>query len=117
MSRMVKFKDADRTFDIEFWQRQGDAAILAAAWEIVVFANKLKGRDASELHFKEPLRNYNDHNVRYLVVGAYAVMKYTEPRYTKDLDIWVDPSQQDLLDAKLLDHSKQMDLPNKEKES
>lgn len=117
MSRMVKFKDADRTFDIEFWQRQGDAAILAAAWEIVVFANKLKGRDASELHFKEHLRNYNDHNVRYLVVGAYAVMKYTEPRYTKDLDIWVDPSQQDLLDAKLLDHSKQMDLPNKEKES
>jgi len=25
-----------------------------------------------------------------LIVGAYAVMKYTEPRYTKDLDIWVD---------------------------
>ena len=27
--------------------------------------------------------------VRYLVIGGYAVMKYAEPRYTKDLDLWV----------------------------
>jgi hypothetical protein len=40
--------------------------------------------------FKDLLRAFNDHNVRYLVVGGYAVMKYTEPRYTKDLDIWVE---------------------------
>ena len=32
------------------------------------------------------------HRVRYLVVGAYAVMHYTEPRYTKDIDLWIDPS-------------------------
>lgn len=56
MSRLVKLKDADRTFDIEFWQRQGDAAIFAAAWEMVVFANKLKGRDASELTFQRTLK-------------------------------------------------------------
>jgi predicted nucleotidyltransferase len=43
-------------------------------------------------HFKEVLRKLNEHQVRYLIVGAYAVMKYTEPRYTKDLDIWVDPT-------------------------
>jgi hypothetical protein len=28
----------------------------------------------------------------YLLVGAHAVMLYTTPRYTKDLDIWVRPS-------------------------
>jgi len=27
---------------------------------------------------------------RYLMVGGYAVMIQTEPRYTKDLDIWID---------------------------
>ena len=43
-------------------------------------------------HFKELLRSFNERGIRYLVVGAYAVMKYTEPRYTKDLDIWVDPT-------------------------
>lgn len=40
--------------------------------------------------FKDLLNILNAHRVRYLVVGGYAVMKYTEPRYTKDLDIWVD---------------------------
>lgn len=44
----------------------------------------------ASLHFKELLRKLNEHQARYLIVGAYAVMKYTEPRYTKDLDIWVD---------------------------
>lgn len=33
----------------------------------------------------------NTYKVRYLVVGAYATAFYTEPRFTKDLDIWVDP--------------------------
>jgi hypothetical protein len=27
--------------------------------------------------------------VRYLIVGGYAVMKYTEPRFTKDLDLLI----------------------------
>ena len=31
----------------------------------------------------------NDFTVEYLIVGGYAVMRYSEPRFTKDLDIWV----------------------------
>jgi hypothetical protein len=42
--------------------------------------------------FKDLLRIFNEGNVRYLVVGGYAVIKYTEPRYTKDLDVWVEAS-------------------------
>src|SRR4051794_29299973 len=42
--------------------------------------------------FKELLRLFNERDVRYLVVGGYAVMKYTEPRFTKDLDVWVEAS-------------------------
>lgn len=37
--------------------------------------------------FNELLSLLNDAPVRYLVVGGYAVIEYTEPRYTKDLDI------------------------------
>lgn len=29
---------------------------------------------------------------RFLVVGGHAVITYSEPRYTKDLDLWVDPT-------------------------
>lgn len=33
----------------------------------------------------------NRYKVKYLVVGAYAVIYYTEPRFTKDIDIWIKP--------------------------
>ncbi len=39
--------------------------------------------------FRELLSLLEKYKVRYLVVGGYAVMKYTEPRFTKDLDIWI----------------------------
>jgi predicted nucleotidyltransferase len=39
--------------------------------------------------FKELLSLFAARKVRFLVVGGYAVMKYTEPRFTKDLDLWI----------------------------
>lgn len=30
----------------------------------------------------------------FIVVGAHAVMVHTEPRYTKDLDVWVRPTRE-----------------------
>jgi predicted nucleotidyltransferase len=45
-------------------------------------------------HFKELLQIFNANKVEYLIVGGYAVMKYTEPRFTKDLDLWVSTSQE-----------------------
>lgn len=39
--------------------------------------------------FKELLRLLESYQVKYLVIGGYAVMKYAEPRYTKDLDLWI----------------------------
>jgi hypothetical protein len=39
--------------------------------------------------FKDLLRLFNAYRVKYLIIGGYAVVKYTEPRYTKDLDIWI----------------------------
>lgn len=37
--------------------------------------------------FSDLLRIMNGNGVRYLVVGGYAVLQYTEPRFTKDLDL------------------------------
>lgn len=39
--------------------------------------------------FKNLLSLLKKNKVRYLVVGGYAVMKYSEPRYTKDLDLLI----------------------------
>jgi len=49
---------------------------------------------AENPHYRELLQALNEFEVEYLVVGGYAVMKYTEPRYTKDLDVWVHNSSQ-----------------------
>jgi len=44
--------------------------------------------------FEELLKLFNDNGVKYLVVGGHAVMLYTEPRYTKDLDVWIEASEE-----------------------
>lgn len=44
----------------------------------------ITNRDFSDL-FSE----FAAHDVRYLVVGAYAVAHYAIPRFTKDIDVWV----------------------------
>jgi hypothetical protein len=41
---------------------------------------------------KELLEALNKWGVQYLIVGAHALGVYTEPRGTKDLDIWVNPT-------------------------
>jgi hypothetical protein len=40
-TRLVQHGFPDRSFDIEFWQEQGDEAIFAAAWEMVELAEEV----------------------------------------------------------------------------
>ena len=42
--------------------------------------------------FKNLLRIFAEEEVEYLIVGAYAVIHYTQPRYTKNIDLWIRPS-------------------------
>jgi len=44
---------------------------------------------AENPHYRELLQFLNEFEVEYLIVGGFAAMKYGEPRYTKDLDVWV----------------------------
>jgi len=38
--------------------------------------------------FREFIELLNAHNIKYLVVGGYAVTVHGYPRYTNDIDIW-----------------------------
>jgi hypothetical protein len=44
--------------------------------------------------FKEFIQSLNAHNVRYLIIGGYAVAFHGHPRYTKDLDVWIELAPQ-----------------------
>ena len=39
--------------------------------------------------FKEFIESLNGNDVKYLVIDGFAVAFHGHPRYTKDLDIWV----------------------------
>ena len=42
--------------------------------------------------FRKFIQSLNDNHARYLVVGGYAVAFHGHPRYTKDIDIWIEMS-------------------------
>jgi len=42
--------------------------------------------------FRDLLSIFNEEGVEYLLVGAQAYIFYAEPRYTKDMDLWVKPT-------------------------
>lgn len=56
----------------------------------------------TEKDYEEFLRLLNKHNVRYCIIGAFALAFHARPRYTKDMDILVEPTTDNakrLLDA------------------
>lgn len=42
--------------------------------------------------FRDLLQILGESDVRYLVAGGYAVIHHSQPRYTKDIDIWLEPT-------------------------
>ena len=55
--------------------------------------------------FKEFIQSLNANQVKYLVIGGYAVAVHGYPRYTKDIDIWLEmtPENADRMLAALRD--------------
>lgn len=47
--------------------------------------------------FKEFIELLNDNKVKYLIIGGYAVGFYSRPKFTNDLDIWIDNSDENAL--------------------
>lgn len=41
--------------------------------------------------FRDLFAAFNEARVRYLLVGGYALAFHSRPRFTRDLDIWIEP--------------------------
>jgi predicted nucleotidyltransferase len=46
--------------------------------------------------FKEFIRLLNENKVKYLIVGGYAVGFYSQPKFTQDIDFWIDYSEENI---------------------
>jgi hypothetical protein len=58
MERKGRIEDLDRSFDIEFWQRQGSAAIFDAAWELVKLYHSERGGDVGEFRLQKNVESF-----------------------------------------------------------
>jgi hypothetical protein len=58
MERFGTIGQMDRSFDIEYWQRQGDAAIFRAAWDLVEAYWRDRGRDPDELRLQRSVEAF-----------------------------------------------------------
>lgn len=58
MWRAVPLAEADRDFDLHFWQSQPPSARFAAAWELVADAWAIKGRPAHELRLQRTAHHF-----------------------------------------------------------
>jgi len=47
--------------------------------------------------FKEFIELLNANKVEYLIVGGYAVGVHGYPRYTGDIDIWINPDEENII--------------------
>lgn len=46
--------------------------------------------------FEDLLFLFHKHRVRYLIMGGLAFIYHAKPRYTKDMDIWIDPAKKNV---------------------
>jgi hypothetical protein len=90
--RFASNQEADR-HDAEYW-RGASRRLSASSWPGVCPSNngnssvgKLRNPD-----FVDLLRAFIDADVRFLIVGAYALAHHRRARATGDLDIWVQPT-------------------------
>ena len=49
--------------------------------------------------FEDMLELLDRHQVRYLIVGGLAFIFHAKPRYTKDMDLWLDPDPDNVRNA------------------
>ena len=46
--------------------------------------------------FEDILLLLDNHKVRYLIIGGLAFIYHAKPRYTKDMDLWIDPEPENV---------------------
>jgi len=82
--------------DREFWEAATPSQRLDATWEMALFFRS-RGRDMEQHHdFRDLLAVFARAGVRYLLVEGYAVAFHGAPRFTKDIDLWLDPEPRNI---------------------
>jgi hypothetical protein len=58
VERKGKLAELDRSFDLKFWQALSDTERFAAAWELVIHAFLIKGKDVRQLRLQRSVEHF-----------------------------------------------------------
>ncbi|HKO60209.1 MAG TPA: hypothetical protein VJV03_03535 [Pyrinomonadaceae bacterium] len=89
--RIFRSHEAAEKSDREFYKRLSSQERLDMLLTLIA-RNQEAIPDATRTGLKRVYRVLNNNEVRYLVVGAHAVAFHGRPRYTADIDFFVDSS-------------------------
>ena len=89
--------------DLEFWKKQSYEEKISVVETLRQIWMKMNLKQSNNADFKRLLSQrlmrcgaeeffelLNRNKVRYLIVGGYAVAIHSRPRFTNDIDIWID---------------------------
>lgn len=87
---IARFSLKSQPTDFEFWQTRSPQDRLNTLLSLRSDYHQTQAMLNTD--FLDFLALLNQHQVRYLIVGGYAVAVHGHPRYTKDIDIWLEIS-------------------------
>ncbi|WP_461488255.1 hypothetical protein [Pontibacter sp. HJ8] len=88
-----KIKLSDSNNDLAYWLAQSAVARLAAAEHLRQQYSILVNMELKH-NFRNFINLLNTYQIEYMVAGGFAVALYGYPRYTGDIDIWINPTPQ-----------------------
>jgi hypothetical protein len=56
-ARLIRMKDDDRSFDLNFWQQAGAEARFAAAWQMVLDMLLIRGKNVNQFRLQRSVEN------------------------------------------------------------
>lgn len=105
-SRAVSKKQlSDINTDVTYWLSQSPVARLAALQQLRNQYRLLVSMELTNI-FEDFVKRLNACQAQYMIAGGFAVALYGYPRYTGDIDIWINPTQENA--QKVLDVLKQI---------
>ncbi|MCX2738903.1 nucleotidyltransferase domain-containing protein [Pontibacter anaerobius] len=83
---------SDSNDDLSYWLSQPAEARLAAVQQLRAQYSILVQMELTQ-DFQEVIKQLNAAKAEYLIAGGFAVAVYGYPRYTGDIDIWINPTE------------------------
>ncbi|WP_199688470.1 hypothetical protein [Pontibacter oryzae] len=84
---------SDSNDDLSYWLKQPAAFRLAAAEQLRAQYSLLVQMKLTT-NFQDFVKKLNASDVEYIIAGGFAVAVYGYPRYTGDIDIWINPTEE-----------------------